>query len=150
MRTFAEDTEVPVGRSREEIRKMLIAWDAESIAWEDEIRSGRSILRFRWTWKGVGVAARFEVRTDSLEEIAKSRPRNARTPPVEWASKVRAQQERALHRLLALKLKGDLNAVQAGMLTAFQVFLPFLETADGTTFAQLCEADPVRMLGGGP
>jgi hypothetical protein len=41
------------------------------------------------------------------------------------------------HRVLLLWIKAAFNAVEAGIVTAEQIFLPFLEGADGKTVSEI-------------
>ena len=131
-RTYAIDTTVPISRTRGEIVDLLRQWGCTQIGWSDDYEARTALLRFAWPHEGTTYSARMSIQTPSDEEIRAEFRRFA--SPTQIDNRMR-QRERALHRLLLLKIKGDLHAVQAGLLTAVEAFLPMLETSDGRTLA---------------
>ena len=140
-RLFAEDSSVPVDRSRNEIRDLLAAWGCNAMGWTDHFAEAAVELGFIWdpaviarvgkghweltcvhcNWKD-GFAA-------GTGEVYKVRMR------VKVGSDPQAQ--RTAHRLLLLKIKGDLNAAQAGLVKAEEVFLPYIVDSHGRTVADV-------------
>lgn len=117
-RRFAEDTKVPVARSRGAIDALMRAWGCNRISWEDDFDAMTATLRFAWTFEGVGYNAKISI---------KAEPRAPHSAD---------QVMRSLHRLLLLKLKSDLNCVACGLVHAVEVFLPHLVGVDGMTVAE--------------
>ncbi len=145
MTTYAHDTTVPVARSRQEIDHLLRQWGCDGIQWTDDFRALASRLRFRWTFEGVTYAARLDVRMPPDEVLI----REFRRRPTKLQLDARREQRlRSLHRVLLLTIKAQLNAVEAGLVTAVETFLPFLEDGEGRTIAELA-VPHLRELPGG-
>jgi len=141
VRTFAQDTSVSVGRSRGEIDDLLRAWGCTGVMWADEYDIGRMSLQFRWPHDGVTYMARFTVTLESREKIKKEVDAMRGSWKAELTQKriderlaARGRQEM---RILLLWLKAALNAVEAGIVKAEEIFLPFLVGADGRTVAEI-------------
>jgi hypothetical protein len=159
MRRFAQDTAVPVTKSRSEIDVLLREWGANAIQWSDDFETAVTTLRFIWTFDGLKYLARFNMQLPSKAQLAKKAidGRTGRPSPkkLEALMKARGKSE---HRLLLLWLKAALNAVASGMVTAEMIFLPFMEGNDGRTMgeiavprmAQLLTGSAARLLGSGP
>lgn len=141
MLSYAHDTAVPVARSRGEIDALLRQWGCDSIQWTDQFREGVAELRFAWTWNGTTYRARLAVRMPADAALRKH------GDTATQLAKRRDQRWRSLHRVLLLTIKAQLNAVESGLLTAIEVFLPHLEGADGRTVAELAAESLPRLLG---
>ena len=137
--TYAHTTKVPVSRSRGEIERLLRAWECDGIQWTDNFRDGVATLRFRWTFEGVDYQARMVVKLPRDEALLTAREKSRATtrPTAAVMAKRRDQRWRSLHRVLLLTIKANLNAVDAGLLTAVEAFLPHLEGQDGRTIAEI-------------
>lgn len=141
MRRFAEDTSVPVAKSRGEIDELLRGWGAEGVQWTDEWSAGRVTVRFVWPSGEQKYSARFslqiptekEIRTSNAVMIGPSWNRQVSEPRVRDALSARGRRE---HRVLLLWLKAAFNAVDAGLVSAELIFLPFLEGKDGVTVGE--------------
>ncbi len=133
-RTYAADTEVPINRSRSEIDKLLSQWGCDRIQWTDDFAMGCTTLRFQAVFDDVHCTARLELHLPPDDVVGQ---RFARTPTQAQLAGAREQHWRALHRVLLLTIKAQLNAVEAGLLTAVEAFLPHLEDSQGRTVAQL-------------
>jgi hypothetical protein len=131
--TYAADTKVPVARSRAEIDVLLKKWGCDGIQWTDAFRDQTVTLRFVWTWEGVAYRARLQLHLPTDVALRKQFPRSTASQLPDR----RLQCSRALHRLLLLTLKAQLHAVDAGLVTGVEMFLPFLENGDGQTVAEL-------------
>lgn len=135
--TYAKETNVAISKSRGQVDKLLREWGAKRVMWGDDWEAGQVMLRFVWSYEDVDYGARIvlQLATD-LELKAAARHR---TTYVFLPGKFRNLQEdrgKSEHRLLLLWLKASFNAVEAGLVKAEALFLPFLEGADGQTVAE--------------
>lgn len=158
MRRFAQDTQVPISRSRGEVDAILRAFGAKGIQWSDDYEHDKAILRFIWAHEGIDYLARFSIHLPGRDELSKDAidGRTGRTSENKLAllMSARGKQE---HRLLLLWIKAALNAVEAGLVDAETLFLPFLEDKQGRTvaeiavprMAQLTDGSAARLLGTG-
>jgi len=156
MKRFAQNTSVSVGKSRGEIDSLLRQWGCKGVQWTDEFEAGLVTLRFRWEHEGCAYMARFSVNLPTDEELSKSAV-DGRTTRTTWSDpkvsdrkleklrETRGQQE---HRLLLLWLKAAFNAVDAHIVTAEEIFLPFLEGKDGRTVAEVAIPKMADLLSG--
>lgn len=136
-RAYAEETTVPISKTRCEIDDLLRAWRADGIRWTEDREGGRFVLEFLWKHEGASFLARFTVLMPS-EKTLRARSLHAKTGML-VESKLRRQRElagRHEHRILLLWLKACFNAVKAKLTTAEAVFLPFLVGTDGQTVAE--------------
>lgn len=135
-RRFASKTVVPIAKSRGEIDRLLRNWGADAIQWTDEFSEDRSTLRFMWQHEGTDYMARFSIQ---LEELDPDDLLNLTTGKLSEAKVRKAQDARGKreHRLLLLWLKAALNAVDAGIIDASTLFLPFLEDKTGKTVGEI-------------
>jgi len=127
-RTYAADTTVPVGRSRGEIDKLLRGWGCGAISWGDDYDHGVVQVSFRWQHDGRTWDARISM------------------PQPKGETREDKQRRRQLHRILLIKLKSDLNCVEAGFVSAAVVFLPYLVGTSGLTAAERLEHTGVAGL----
>lgn len=137
MRRYAENTAVPISRSRAEIDKLLRAWGATGIQWTDEFEHDRVTLRFIWPRGETRFTARFDLRlptAKSFEGEATDR-RNGRLLPQKLQKLLDARGKHE-HRVLALWIKAALNAVDSGIVEPEVLFLPFIENKAGKTVAE--------------
>lgn len=157
-RRYAEDTSVPVAKSRGEIDELLRSWRATGIQWTDDFDVDRVTLRFRWPTDGVTYLARFGIRLRPAKEL-RTKAMMSRGISESRFRDLMARRGRSEHRVLLLWLKAAFNAVDAGIVSAETLFLPFLEGTDGQTVAEvatphlagLLSGSAARLLGaGGP
>lgn len=139
MRHYAEDTSVPIARSRGEIDKLLRIWGAEGVQWSDDFAKDKITLRFIWVRPSGGkYVARFELKLPtrrSLQDHAiDARSGRVNENKVAKLLDARGKQE---HRVLLLWLKAALNAVQLGLVDPMVLFLPFFEDKFGQTVAEV-------------
>lgn len=150
-RRYASDTSVQVSKSRGEIEKLLRVWGANQMQWSDDFDGGHAMLRFIWEHEGTQFTARFVINVPTKDEIEKEAV-HATTGRFLQAKYDKAMERRGMveHRELALLLKAIFVAVDAGLLTAEQVFLPFLEGQDGRTVSEcvLPELSKILKRGG--
>jgi hypothetical protein len=136
MRRFAEGTAVPVARTRGEVDRLLEDWGVSGIQWTTEAESFS--LRFLWKHKDRGYMARIQIKLPSRAELEKEAIDNrTNKPSANKLSCLLDRRGRREHRLLLLWIRAALNAVEAGMVAAEAVFLPFLEDASGRTVAEV-------------
>lgn len=153
---FAEGTAVPVSKSRGEIDAILRAWGAAQVQWADDWERGAVLLRFVWVRKAD--KQRFQARmvvqlsTDAaLREQARYGGQSyARVMPGKL-QKLQEARGRREHRVLLLWLKAAFNAIDLGIITAEELFLSFIEGADGRTVSEMALPGIARLLspGGG-
>lgn len=150
MPRYAETTTVRVDKSRNEIDRLLRDWGCDGIRWTDHFAKGQVGLEFLWTHDDQEYLARFEI-TLPDDEALRSNARHASSGaflPAKLA-KLKESRGRQEHRLLLLWLKAALNAVDAGIIPAEVLFLPFLVGQDGQTVAQAALPRLRTLLSGG-
>lgn len=120
-------TKVSVEKSMAEVTAMLRRRSCTALMWEEA--GTRSTLRFRWkSAEGVDLCARFNV--------------DVKLPPkLKWATGKAAadgleRERERMFRVLVHFLKNLFEAVDGGLLTAEEAFLPYLEDGAGVTVAQ--------------
>lgn len=148
-RKYAQETTVPVAKSRAEIDNLLRQWGAKGLQWSDDFQNDRVMLRFVWNYDDTDYMARFVIELPGRDQL-KDQAIDGRTGAVsdlkmEKLLSARGKQE---HRLLLLWLKAALNAVEAGMVTAEALFLPFLEGQTGETVAEIAIPNLKKLASG--
>ena len=139
MRRFAQDTSVPISRSRGEIEDLLRTWGCTKLGWSDEYDEGRATLQFVWVRESTQYIARFAVqlpRRDAFIAEWKRKNGSWSVPAESTIEKALAQGGRSAFRVLLLWIKASLNAVEHGIVSAESVFLPWIVTPDGRTVAE--------------
>lgn len=146
-RKYANDTSVAVAKSRGEIEKLLRVWGAAQMQWSDDFDGGRAMLRFIWEYGGTSYTARFTVSVPTAEATRKEAI-DGRSGAFSQRKYDKAMERRGMveHRELALLLKAIFVAVEAGLITAEQVFLPFLEDVSGRTVSECVLPELSRIL----
>lgn len=149
MRRYAENTAVPISRSRGEIDRLLREWGAEAIAWADDFKHDCVNLRFVWPHDDARYMARFRLRLPSRNSLERDAI-DGRTGRVSENKIAKLMDERGKreHRTLLIWLKGALNAVEMGLVSAEALFLPFLEGLDGQTVSEVLVPKMGRLLEG--
>ena len=138
MTRFAETTEVPVARSRQEIDRLLREWGCDGLAWADDFRAGEVCLRFIWSRDEARYLARINLKLPTDEALRpKAMDRRTHRLSEPKLKKLQDARGRREFRVLLLWLRAALNAVDTGIVTAEAVFLPFLEGQDGRTVAEV-------------
>lgn len=146
-RRYAQKTMVAVVQSRGEIDKLLRQWGCDMIQWTDEFDEDRVTLRFVWNHDDRKYMARFSL---GIEPIDMETVQNYKTGGVAEGKLAKAQANRGKqeHRLLLLWLKAALNAVDANLIDAATLFLPFLEDSEGRTVAEVALPRLAQLPGG--
>lgn len=150
MRSFAEDTSVPIAKTRSELEALLRTWSCDGVQWTDFWSEGRSQLQFTWTFEQRKYLARFIVLMPD-EKALRARSLNQHTRQV---SEAKLKKNRAVagcheHRTLFYFVRSAFAAVKAKLVTPEQVFLPFLVGADGRTVAEAALPQLHKLLMGG-
>lgn len=148
-RKYASGTSVGVAKSRGDIDNLLRQWGCSQIQWSDDYKGGRVQLRFVWDHKDMDYMARFELQLPTDAELEKE-SLHATLGSICEGKLERLQRDRGKqeHRLLLLWLKASLNAVEAGIVAAEALFLPFLEGKDGATVAEVALPRLSKLLSG--
>jgi hypothetical protein len=141
-------TTVPVERSQGEIRKLLIAFGCDRLAFGEE----RDDAGQRWaavTFKAKLYAVRMKVPlklVDEREVRAKAQRAHTRTAD-EIRDGLYEQEERRIWRVLAWNLKARMVAVEEGLETFEEAFLPhLLDPRSGRTiYEHLAEEGRVEL-----
>jgi len=134
---YATETTVSVAKSRGEIENLLRTWGAKQMQWSDDFDVGHVMLRFFWSRGDQEYTARFNLNLPTADEIRDEchAQRGGRFLQAKF-DKEMERRGMVEHRELALLLKAIFVAVDRGIITAEQVFLPFLEGADGVTVSE--------------
>lgn len=158
-RRFAEDTRVPVAKSRSEIDGLLRGWGAAGVQWTDDWETSVVTLRFRWPHGSKTFAARMTIKLPSAKDLEPLAVDNRSGGISERKlDKLLADRGKREHRLLLLLIKSTLNAVDAGVISDVEAFLPYLEGKDGRTVGEvgrerlglLATGSAAKLLPGGP
>lgn len=147
--TYASDTAVPVEKSKEEIARLLRQWGCIGLQWTENWKQSNAQLRFCWPHNGVEYIVRLSLvfPTDAEMERTCTIRHKTRDARLAWLDKEREQTARAIYRIVLIKLKADFNMVSAKMATVVEVFLPFLEDAQGRTVAEIATPRLPELLG---
>jgi len=140
-RRHAEGTQVPMHRSKQQIETMLLDWGAKAIEFRDKIVGDHQVieLRFVWMFDDIPLSACFKMAVDEEDLIERSR--HGRTGEV-LSTKLDRNREnwgKETLRLLHTFLKASLHAVNEGLITAEQVFMPWFEDASGTVLSDVLD-----------
>jgi hypothetical protein len=136
-RKYAENTVVPPGESREEITDLLRLWGVTGIRWSENFENYRVMLEFVWQHEGVSYHARMNVALpddEKLKEEAKHKRHGTLLP--DKFKRLKASRGWREHRVLSIFLKGAFEAIENGIITPEQLFLPWLVGSDGRTVAE--------------
>ena len=138
MRRYAQGTQVGISRSREQIDRILRNWGTQGVQWTDEFIPERKVLlRFIWMYEGVQLTARFALKCDRKRiENNSIDGRTGKASPIKLEKGLNAWGSEA-HRLLLLFLKSAMFAINAGLIKAEQIFMPFFEDQDGNVVGEL-------------
>jgi hypothetical protein len=121
-RKYAQDTSVPVGRSQENIRKLVRDRDATAFAVAEE--DGRAAVSF----KMAGRVLRFIISLPASDD---------------------PKEERRLWRALFMCIKAKLVIAEEGIETFDEVFLANIVMPNGQTVGQWAQPQVTQMVEGG-
>lgn len=152
-REFAEDTSVPVHRSKAQIEALLTQHGAEGFqtGWQGATKDdpGWDVIGF--LWKGKQIRFRIDRPKPQWMEPHPDDPTKKVTKTAPWAMARRSnwrvatgnelvaaidQKNRQRWRLLYLVVKAKLEAVQAGVVVFEEEFMSFIVTASGQTIGE--------------
>jgi hypothetical protein len=158
MTRYAQQTQVPVERSRAEAAKHLQRLGASGVQWTDDWREGKVTLQFYWTRENRDYLARFTIHLPD-DEVLREECVDLRNGSFSESKyqKALASLGRQEHRTLVLWLKACVHAIEEELISPEQVFLPYLVTRKGTTVGEevagsydmLVAKGPVALLGDG-
>ncbi|MBS1562339.1 MAG: hypothetical protein JSS89_12100 [Bacteroidetes bacterium] len=128
---YAADTSVSVEKSRSEIERLLLKYGASSFmyAWGEE----SAMIMFKKSGRTIKFVLPLPNK-DADEFWLTTARRNPRTPAQAYESWEQACRQR--WRALCLVIKAKLEAVETGITTFEQEFLPHMLTATGQTVAE--------------
>lgn len=144
-RKYAADTSVPVGRSQDQLRQLVL--DRGASGWalgEDE---GRAIIQFRLAGRVLRFRIHLMQKPSDLEAKRGVKPH-----------RVDAKEERRLWRSLYMAVKAKLVIAEDGIEAFDEVFLANIVTPEGDTIgerlaaqipAMLSEGKPIALLSDG-
>lgn len=130
MSRYAENTEVPVDRSKAEIEKILMRYGADQFVYGT--MTGRAMIAFRVNAKFV----RFTLPLPDPGADEFKRTPTGRTRKKEVVSKEYAQEIRRRWRALSLSIKAKLESVETGITTFEQEFMAHIVLPDGQTVGE--------------
>jgi len=136
---YASGTTVPHYRSQGQIEELLSNWGALGVQWTtSSIGEGgqQIVLRFVWEHDGVPLSARFDLKVTDEELTEMSRHLGTGRVLESKLERNRANWAKESMRLLYIFLKGALHAVDEGLITAEQLFMPWFEDRSGRTFGE--------------
>ena len=122
-------------KAREEINKILDSFGCDSIAWMDKKREGTVYLGFEWKGK------RFQLKASASGWAAmylRSNPWNSRRKlnRSDYEQKALEQGVIAINSVLRDWVKGQITAIETGILSFQTVFMPHMLTHEGKTLAE--------------
>jgi len=136
-----ENTTIAVSKSREQIDSILRKWGVNGISWQDEFDLGRAQLRFKWERDdGTELVARFRVDLPTDEELRETAidKRNGQFSEKKL-ERAKADLGKREHRVLLNLLKNMFEAIEAGIMPAEALLLPWIEDVNGETVYEKVE-----------
>lgn len=152
MRRFAQDTEVNVASSREQIGRLLAQWKCEKTGWLDDHKGNRVVLQFviprliPGTDKAVAYRVQFAVTLPTDDELEKAATGSRGIAEAKLQT-LKDRRGRRDHRLLYLWIKAALEAVTEGIVPFEAIFMPFFLRDDGATIYEAAEPSMHKLLG---
>lgn len=130
-----EETTVAVSKSREHIDNILRDWGVIGIQWEDNFDHGISQLRFRWRRKDESeLVARFRIEIESESDLLENaKDQRSGSFSQKKYDRLKLSRGKREHRVLLNLLKNMFEAIEAGIIPAESVLLPWIEDVDGQT-----------------
>jgi hypothetical protein len=138
---YAENTSVPIQRSRIEIENMLRRYGADQLAYAED--NGRAMLGFR----AHGKAVRFIIALPGWKEYERPLKGRRRTP--EQAQVKAGGEHRRRWRVLMLVIKAKLEAVATGVSVFEQEFFGHLVLPGGKTVFEEAGPQAMKMIESG-
>ena len=117
-------------KAREQIQKILRHFGCESVGFMDEFTTKTVILAFTWNGRDIQLRASAQGWANAyLRENPWSDRRYATEH--EWEEKALNQGMIAVNSILRDWVKGQITAIETGILTFDHVFMPYMLMADG-------------------
>lgn len=126
MGTYAANTSVPVRKSIEEIERTVARYGATAFGYA--YQGDRAVIQFAIADRRV----RLDLEIPKREDFQRT-PNTRQWRAPEAVDKAWEQTQRQKWRALLLFVKATLEAVEAGLLTVEQAFLPHIMLPDGST-----------------
>jgi len=140
-RAYAENTAVPSGETRDEIGELLKEWGVSGIRWSEYFEVNNVALEFVWRHDETPYQARMMLALPTDEEL-EEQARHKRSKKVlhDKLERLKATRGWREHRVLYIFLKGAFEAIENGIVTPEQIFLPWLVGSDGRTVGEVIGA----------
>jgi hypothetical protein len=140
---FMETTQIPPEKTAADIVNFLVRMNASQIAmtYENQKIIG---LRFAIQKDGRDVPFTLPVRTEPVYKILLKRRKGSCGPSVQ--QQVREQAERVAWRQLLRWIEAQFAMIDVGMVEPTQVFLPYMQGADGRTLFEVMAASQFKAL----
>lgn len=129
-RRYAEDTKVPVDRTRHEIERTLTRYNADGFLFGHD--QGRGMVAFRMHGRQIRM---FVAPIDRTARDVTHTASGSRRPTSQHQARV-DQLERQRWRALLLILKAKLEAIATGAVTFDEEFLPHIVLPSGATVGE--------------
>ena len=132
-------------RARGEVRKLLQRVGCESVGFMDEFAEGTLLLAFRY--RGHQVQLRASARGWADLYLRENPWHNRRRcSEAEWERKALDQGMIAVNSILRDWVRGQVTAVETGIVPFHHVFLPYMVTTNGETVAELVDRRGAEVL----
>ena len=117
-------------KAREQIQKILRHFGCESVGFMDEFDTKTVILQFAWNGRQITLRASAQGWANAY---LKENPWNSRRHYYEdeWEQRALDQGMIAVNSILRDWVKGQVTAIETGILTFDHVFMPWMIAADG-------------------
>ena len=132
-------------RAREEITNMLRRYGAQRVGFMDEFDTHTLILYFEHKGRPVQLKASAQGWANLYLQHHPWTTRRRSTKD-EWERKALQQGQRAVNSILRDWVKGQITAIECGLLTFENVFLPHMLLADGQSIGEALEKKGLALL----
>ena len=137
---YAESTNVTPEESKTAINYILKQWGVRGIQWSEMFDPPAVVLQFLWSPDGLDqhYMAKMQLALPTDETLTEE-AKHKRTGKVLEDKLERLKDQRGWreHRVLHIFLKGAFEAIDNGIITAEQLFLPWLVGRDGRTVGEV-------------
>jgi hypothetical protein len=127
--------------ARGEIMKILRAFGCESIGFMDDFEKHELLLAFKHRGRTVRLVASAQGWAAMFLKVRPYSYSYHRKTEVEYRNAALRQGDIAINSILRDWVKGQITAVECGMLSFEAVFLPYMLTASGQTVMEKIQAD---------
>jgi hypothetical protein len=122
-------------RAREETRKLLLHFGCQSVGFMDDAARGDVLLAFEY--RGQHIQQRYSAKGWASMWLKKNPYKRRRwCSRYEWEQKALHQGFIAVNSMIRDWIKGQITAIESGMLAFEEAFMPYMLTADGQTLAE--------------